>query len=264
MIISVVIPMYNAEETIIETLNSVKTQNVLPFEIIVINDGSTDDSNNIVSDYISKNSLLNITLINKINGGVSTARNAGIKAARGNWIALLDSDDKWFPNKLERQIEVLQQNPQIDFLGASRNGEYFGNILWKKINVLTKISYKMLLVKFVFIVPTIIFKKSITETVGFFDENQRYAEEGIYFIRIAKKFNCYLLNESLAFTGGGKNHFGDSGLSGNLKEMEKGELKNLKDLLGDKSINYLQYLGLVIFSILKYIRRIIVVKLRKI
>lgn len=264
MIISVVIPMYNAEKTIIETLDSVKDQSVLPFEIIVVNDGSNDNSLNLVKKYIRENSFLKISLIDKANGGVSTARNKGIKVAKGDWIALLDSDDKWFPGKLERQIEVIKRNPQIDFLGASRNGEYFGNILWKKINLLTKISYKMLLVKFVFIVPTIIFKKSITETVGFFDENQRYAEEGIYFIRIAEKFNCYLLNESLAFTGGGKNHFGDSGLSGNLKEMEKGELKNLKDLLDDKLINYLQYFGLVIFSVLKYIRRIIIVKFRKV
>jgi len=264
MTISVVIPVYNAEKTIIETLNSVKNQIILPDEIIVVNDGSKDNSLNLINEYIKDNQFLNIILIDKLNGGVSTARNAGIKSAIGEWIALLDSDDVWYPNKLKRQIEIIEQNPQIDFLGASRNGEDFNNILWKKIGLLTKISSKFLFVKFVFIVPTVLFKKSITETVGFFDEKQRYAEEGIYFIRIAQSFNCYLLNESLAFTGGGKNHFGDSGLSGNLKEMEKGELKNLKDALHEKMINYAEYSALVFFSVLKYLRRVIIVKLRKI
>lgn len=252
--------MYNSEKTIIRTLDSVKNQTVLPAEIIVVNDGSTDNSLNIVENYVSLNTFLRIMIVDKSNGGVSTARNAGIKASKGNWIALLDSDDEWLANKLERQIEILAQNPQIDFLGTNRNGEYFVNILWKKLDLLTKISPKLLLVKFIFVVPTVVFKKSITDAIGFFDESQRYAEEGNYFIRIAQKYNCYLLNESLVLTGGGKEHFGHSGLSGNMKEMEKGELKNIGDSLALEIINIFEYILLVVFSILKYFRRVIVVK----
>jgi glycosyltransferase involved in cell wall biosynthesis len=185
-----------------------------------------------------------------------------MSAATGNWIALLDSDDEWLPNKLERQIQVLKENPNIDFLGTNRNGEYFHKILWKKLSILTKISPKLLMIKFIFVVPTVIFRKKIVSDVGYFDETQKYAEEGNYFIRIAQKFNCFLLNESLAITGGGKAHFGHSGLSGNLKEMEKGELKNLKDALNLKIINTFEYFCLICFSVLKYVRRVLIVKIR--
>lgn len=260
--VSVVIPMYNSEKTVLQTLNSVISQTVLPYEIIVVNDGSTDKSKKVVEQFIIENKILPIKLVNKKNGGVSTARNEGIRAAAGNWIALLDSDDEWLPNKLHRQLEVIEKNPQIDFLGTNRNDEYFNSILWKKLDYLTKISPKLLMVKFIFVVPTVIFRKSIVDHVGLFDETQRYAEEGNYFIRIAHKFNCYLLNESLVVTGGGKAHFGHSGLSGNLKEMELGELKNLKDAKGLKIINIFEYYGLVLFSLLKYLRRLLIVKMR--
>ena len=263
MNISVVIPMYNSSETILSTLNSLKNQTCSPFEIIVVDDGSTDDSTIIVENFLVNNSILNVKLIKKLNGGVSSARNVGMKEAKGDWIALLDSDDVWLPNKLQRQIEVLNNNLEIDFLGTNRNGEYFENILWKKLNALTKISPRLLLVKFIFVVPTIIFKKEIISSIGYFDETQKYAEEGNYFIRIAQKFNCFLLNESLVMTGYGKAHFGHSGLSGNLKEMEKGELKNLKDALNLKIINHFEYSCLVAFSILKYFRRIVIVKIRQ-
>jgi len=262
MLISVIIPMYNSETTITNCINSVLNQTYKgDVEIIVVNDGSKDNSKAIVEDIIQDNKTkVSIELYNKINEGVSTARNIGIKMAKGDWIALLDSDDEWLPNKLERQIQVLTENPTIDFLGTNRNGEYFNNILWKKLNVLTRISPKILMVKFVFVVPTVIFRKKVIIDVGYFDETQKYAEEGNYFIRIAQKYNCFLLNESLVVTGGGKDHFGHSGLSGNLKEMEKGELKNLKDALNLKIINYFEYSCLVMFSILKYFRRIVIVK----
>lgn len=262
MLISVIIPMYNSETTITNCINSVLNQTYKgDVEIIVVNDGSKDNSKAIVEDIIQDNKTkVSIELYNKINEGVSTTRNIGIKMAKGDWIALLDSDDEWLPNKLERQIQVLTENPTIDFLGTNRNGEYFNNILWKKLNVLTRISPKILMVKFVFVVPTVIFRKKVIIDVGYFDETQKYAEEGNYFIRIAQKYNCFLLNESLVVTGGGKDHFGHSGLSGNLKEMEKGELKNLKDALNLKIINYFEYSCLVMFSILKYFRRIVIVK----
>ena len=78
--------------------------------MIIIDDGSTDNSANIVADFIITNQSLNFKLFKKTNGGVSSARNLGIKAANGDWISLLDSDDEWLPNKLERQIEIITKN----------------------------------------------------------------------------------------------------------------------------------------------------------
>lgn len=260
--ISVIIPVYNAEKTIFQALESVRNQSYKgDVEIIIVNDGSIDSSADIINNYVAIHSDLNIKVIDKINGGVSTARNAGMSIAKGQYIALLDSDDKWAPNKLERQIQVLSEHPEIDFLGTNRNGEFYKKVLWKKFSLLTKIPPKFLLVKNIFVIPTVIFKTEVVDGVGNFNEHQKHTEDGNFFLKVANKYNCYLLNESLAITGDGKAHFGASGLSANIKEMEKGELKNMRAAYYMGIINWFEYAGLVIFSLLKYLRRVIIVKI---
>ena len=110
--ISVVIPAYNAEKTIIECINSVLNQTRIDLieEIIIVDDGSKDQTANVVRENFD-NKLIRI--ISKSNGGVSSARNTGIKSAKGKWIALLDSDDIWLPNKIEKQVKAIQTYPQI-------------------------------------------------------------------------------------------------------------------------------------------------------
>ena len=264
MTISVIIPMFNAENTIIAALDSIKNQTYkCEYEIIIVNDGSKDASKTIVENYILKNPQMNITLVDQANGGVSKARNEGLKRAEGDYIALLDSDDEWLPEKIEKQMSVFEKNSNIDLLGTNRNNEYFKKFLGFKFNYLTKISSKLLLLKTFLVTPSVIFKKEILNNTGFFDEQQRFAEEGDYWIRICNKNNCYLVNESLVITGRGKPNFGFSGLSSNLWQMEKGELKNMKTALNLKIINIFEYFFLVIYSIAKFIRRLIIVKFRK-
>ncbi|WP_293899138.1 glycosyltransferase family 2 protein [Sphingobacterium sp. UBA5670] len=261
--ISVVIPMYNAAKTIIQTIESVFTQTWKgDIEIIVVNDGSKDNSKTLVEEYIKARSIHNIVLVNQENAGVSRARNEGMRRCSGDWICLLDSDDTWLPNKLERQLAILATDPTIDFLGTTRNGEYFPRLAFRRLGKINQISAKELLFKFLFVTPTIIFRREILERVGYFDENQRFAEEGNYFIRVAKACNCYLLNESLVITGGGKHDFGESGLSSNLWEMEKGELKNIQMAFSMGIINIAEYLFFNVFSVLKYIRRVLIVFFR--
>lgn len=262
--ISVIIPVFNAQNTIVKAIQSVLDQTFNGnIEIIIVDDGSVDQSFHVIKQFIEENKVENISVYKQENKGVSSARNTGMQKAKGHWIALLDSDDEWLPSKLERQFEVIQGNQDIDFLGTTRNNEHFKRIYFKQMNWLTKISPRLLLYKFVFVVPTVIFKRNILEKTGYFNEKQRYAEEGNYFIRICNQNNCYLLNESHVITGGGKAHFGESGLSGNLKEMEIGELKNLNFAYQSQIIGAFEYLFLVIFSILKYLRRIFLVMLRK-
>lgn len=264
MKISVIIPMYNAENTIVTALNSIKNQTYkCDYEIIVINDGSNDNSKAIVEKYILENPQLTIILVNQTNGGVSRARNEGLKRVTGDYIALLDSDDEWLPQKIEEQVLVLQKNNNIDFLGTNRNGEHFKSFLGYKFSNLTKISARMLLIKNFFPTPTILMKRKIIDEVGFFDENKKLAEEGDYWIRICSRNNCFLLNKSLVITGGGKPSFGHSGLSSNLWEMEKGDLKIIKEAHNQKIINIFECYFLYVFSLCKYFRRVIIVKLRK-
>ena len=257
--ISVVIPMYNASKTIERALNSIKDQTLkCNYQIIVVNDGSKDNSQEIVEKYIADNPQLNITLINQLNGGVSKARNTGLKHASGNLIAFLDSDDAWKEEKIEEQLKIFKNHYNVDFLGTGFAG--FG--IKAKIGKLKKISFEDLLFRNYFQPSTILMKREIVDKVGYFDENQKYAEEGNYFFRVSKDFKCFFLNQELIVFGDGKSGFGESGLSANLKEMEKGELKNLKFAYENKWIGFGLYFVTVCFSLLKYLRRIVIVKLR--
>jgi teichuronic acid biosynthesis glycosyltransferase TuaG len=98
--VSIIIPAYNASEYIQETISSVLNQSFQDFEVIVIDDGSTDGTVEIVEKFHDR-----IQLIRRSNGGAAKARNAGIEAARGEWLAFIDSDDIWLPEKLDRQLE---------------------------------------------------------------------------------------------------------------------------------------------------------------
>jgi glycosyltransferase involved in cell wall biosynthesis len=260
--ISVIIPMYNSQYTIENCIKSVLNQTYdCVNEIIVINDGSTDKSSQIVQKIAINESR--IILITKENGGVSSARNTGMRKATSDYIAFIDSDDEWHPSKLQKQFSVLLNDESIDLISTNRNGDHFRRFFFKKFHHVTKISSRLLLYKTFCVTSSVIIKKSVIDNIGLFDESQRYAEEGNYYIRICKDNNCVLLNESLVDQGGGKPTYGFSGLSANLKEMEKGELKNLKLAKNINLICIIEYYFLICYSFIKYIKRILIVKLRK-
>jgi glycosyltransferase involved in cell wall biosynthesis len=106
--VSVIIPAYNAEPYIAITLNSVLAQTYTDLEVIVVDDGSTDRTANIVAEIADRDGR--VSLLIQQNAGVAAARNAGIKAARGQWLAFLDADDIWHPQKLEQQLQCFQQS----------------------------------------------------------------------------------------------------------------------------------------------------------
>lgn len=258
MNISVVIPMYNSRETIINTLESIKLQTAIDniLEVIVVNDGSKDDSLEVVRKYKEENPSFPIVIIDQCNGGVSTARNKGMEVAKGEWIALLDSDDEWLPYKLEVQINTINQNQEIDFLGGPFNEKVL-RIFTKKIDSLYKAKISDICIRNFPQPSTVIFKKKIYDEIGGFDQKQKYAEDGNYFLKICDKYNLYYLPELLIIYDGGKKGFGVSGLSANLKKMYEGNKKNIKELKNDNKISTFFYLFLKTFYFLKYIRRII-------
>ena len=112
---SVVIPLYNKADTIARTVRSVATQTFKDWELIVVNDGSTDDSLS-VAKRLSKD--IPMRIIDKSNGGVSSARNEGARVAAGQYIALLDGDDIWFPNHLALLAKAIAKHPEVKFFGT--------------------------------------------------------------------------------------------------------------------------------------------------
>lgn len=116
--VSVVVPAYNAAWCVRKAIDSVLAQDFRDFELIVVNDGSTDDTLAVLRGYGDA-----IRVVDQRNGGMSNARNAGIRAARGEFLAFLDSDDWWLPGKLGRQVALLRARPDLGFCSCTARVE---------------------------------------------------------------------------------------------------------------------------------------------
>lgn len=123
--ISVVIPLYNKSTSVVRTINSVLAQTVLPLEIVVVDDGSTDNGVEIIQHYLNNK----IRLFCQSNQGVSAARNKGVQYANGSHIAFLDADDEWLPNHIEYLSKLIRKYPQAAMFSTAhqirRQGEVF-------------------------------------------------------------------------------------------------------------------------------------------
>jgi glycosyltransferase involved in cell wall biosynthesis len=109
--VSVIIPVYNAERYLRAAIESVLTQTVLPLEIIVVDDGSTDASGTVARRFVP-----NVRVVTQPNEGPAAARNCGVSLARGDYLAFLDADDLWLPGKLTQQLAILQSQPTVDMV----------------------------------------------------------------------------------------------------------------------------------------------------
>jgi glycosyltransferase involved in cell wall biosynthesis len=120
--ISVIIPCYNAERWIWRAITSVLNQTVRPAEILVVDDGSTDSTAEAVRKYGPE-----VRYFYQQNSGPGAARNLGIRHAESEWIAFLDADDEWLPNKIESQLRILEKNPDLKWCGCAREDVKNGN-----------------------------------------------------------------------------------------------------------------------------------------
>lgn len=262
--ISVVIPMYNSRDTIENAVNSVINQTYHDkIEIIVVNDGSEDGCEKLIEKIISKNlENRHVKLINQKNLGVSNARNRGINEAKGIWIALLDSDDVWLPEKLDKQVEAINSNSRIQFIGTNRNGELYP-FFQKSKQVLYSLNAKEIIAKWHPHTSTALIKKEALLKAGLYDKSRTHAEDGDLWLKIAQYCELYVLNEDLVYTGGGKRSFGESGLSANMPKMYEGEILALKGARYRKQISRLEYLLFYFWLSIKYCRRVAIVGLTK-
>jgi glycosyltransferase involved in cell wall biosynthesis len=122
-LVSVVIPVFNAEETIVEALESVSCQTYSPIELVVVDDGSTDNTTEVINNYhqwhlknCQEKTPIEFRYIHQENGGPSKARNTGIMASNGEYIAFLDADDLWTGDKLEKQLRIFSREPSVDIV----------------------------------------------------------------------------------------------------------------------------------------------------
>lgn len=250
--ISVVIPVYNSGKTALVALKSVLIQTYTHWEIILVDDGSKDDSFFLLKSYLEKlpsEESDKIRLFQQVNAGPSSARNFGIEKAKGEYIAFLDSDDQWDENKLQIQMEYFNDDNLLSLCGTAFGKKRIPSHLRFQV-----ISFKKALFKNYFSTPTVVVKSQILKNIRF-DVNQKYSEDYKLWLQIAYQYKCIYINSILAKNQSGKNDYGDSGLSANLWQMEKGEISNYIFLYNSNRIGMYTLLICVINSILKFFIR---------
>jgi glycosyltransferase involved in cell wall biosynthesis len=201
--ISVIIPVFNRKTRILKTITSVLQQSFTDFELIIIDDGSTDGTNEVLHE-IKKTSPQNIEIIKQVNGGVSSARNAGIIKARGEYIAFCDSDDLWISSKLEEQIMTMRSNSwkicQTEETWI-RNGKQVNSM--KKHKKCSGDIFIQSLYLCLVSPSAVMIKKEIFNEIGLFDEKLRACEDFDLWLRILLKHPIYLYEKALIYKTGG-------------------------------------------------------------
>ena len=163
-LVSVIIPCYNSKHTIEKTIKSVLNQTYLNFEIVLVDDCSTDDSRQLLAQYEEQYQQVKFVLL-KENSGAAVARNEGLKVAKGQYIAFLDSDDTWVPEKLEKQVDFMKKK-QVAFSYTSYDVIDVNNQRIKKpLKIKERATYKTLLKKTLIATPTAMIDRNMTGEV---------------------------------------------------------------------------------------------------
>jgi glycosyltransferase involved in cell wall biosynthesis len=198
--VSVIIPTHNRAGLLPRAVRSVLDQSHPAEEIIVVDDGSTDHT-----ERVLRTEFPNIDYVRQENRGVAAARNRGIREARGEWLAFLDSDDEWLPRKLERQLDALRKEP--DFLLCHTNEIWIRR--GKRVNPMKKHAksgghiFEECLPLCVVSPSSVIAHRSLFERVGLFDESLPACEDYDLWLRVCSRFPVLYLEEPLIMKYGG-------------------------------------------------------------
>lgn len=251
--VSVIIPCFNCQNTIMRAVKSVFMQILKPLEVILVNDCSTDQTIDVLKDIKKRYGEDWIKIIDlEKNKGPSYARNIGWELAKGDYVAFLDADDSWYPEKIKLQYTLMKKNPSIYISGhlidyPSKKNKSFDN------EILT-ISLSKALIKNYFITPSVMVKRKIPER---FDVNQRHSEDYLLWLTILNKYGKgRVINKYMGELY--KHPYGESGLSGNLWLMEKGELTTYKKMFPKiKGIKKFVLIPVMLISLMKFVRRLL-------
>lgn len=210
-LVSVIIPAYNHEMYIEEAIQSVINQTYKNIELIVINDGSTDGTGSIITNFIEKNNNFNIEYLSKPNEGICRTLNKGLELAKGKYVALLASDDMCMPDRIEKQLQLMEENANIGLVFSDhffmrfnqitqlKATDYKPNIRKCFINNIQNVNmYEKLLTENIIPALTVFVRKECFDKVGGFDNNL-WAEDYDMWLRISKEYPIAFIDEPLAY-----------------------------------------------------------------
>ena len=246
-LVSVIIPAYNVEKVIVDALDSVYAQTYRPIEVIVIDDGSTDNTSEIINNY--KESIckaggdIDLIYICQENSGPSRARNTGINAAKGEYIAFLDADDLWAGDKLDKQMQLFKREQRIDVIFCnvettkSKNGKVDSFVMFER-NKLNKDFFghdyivlnpfeKLLKTNFM-LTPAVIAKKTCFKNGFFFNEKRRHAEDWELWLKMSLYYKFGYINDVCVYVKDD-----DDGLCSETEEMIKSSIDVIEKFIGE-------------------------------
>lgn len=196
--ISVIIPVFNCEKYVSEAVESVLLQTYQDFEVIVVNDGSTDNTEEVLKAYFDR-----IIYIYQENKGIAAARNTGIRASKGKYLAFLDSDDIWEKDKLDGQVIFLNTNKEFDLVYEDYIPFNDKGLIRDHFSILKDFPrpsgniFKPLILSTLFPTSTVIVKRDVLDDLGIFDESFKMGEDYELWLRIAGKYNIGYLKQRL-------------------------------------------------------------------
>jgi len=249
--VSVIIPTYNYGRFLSSAIESVMKQTYRDYEIIVIDDGSTDDTKEVMEKYCGT-----IRYIYQSNKGVSTARNKGIGIAKGQYIAFLDADDYWLPEKLDKSIKFLENN-NFDWICTSRfkiteNGECPERKIAARSGIYEPKSFKLSNLEIALFNPeysiaitsTVLIRRTCFNKAGLFDTSFRIGEDIDLWLRLKEAgFNGGYLDDALTVGRGHITSLTRNGFADNLNESIKVARKHAAILKINKIFNSRLYSG---------------------
>lgn len=232
---------------------------MVPSEVIIVEDFSLDETLSVLRN-LERTYLGSVKIIQmQFNMGAASARNAAWELVRQPYVAFLDADDSWHPEKLKIQYGYMKENPEVALCGHQ--------CVWLRVNEVApnppkylrvaKINASNLLFKNAFSTPTVMLKSDISFR---FRNGKRYAEDLLLWQQIALAgLGVVRIESPLAYMH--KSAYGVGGLSAQLWKMERGELHNFVVLYRAGSINFVTYMGATLFSVIKFIKRLLVTKM---
>lgn len=231
---SVIIPTYNRKTLLKTALESVLDQTFDDFEVVIIDDGSTDNTNKMIERYEDKR----IKYIHQDNHGVAHARNRGIENSEGKFIAFLDSDDKWVRQKLQRACDYINECPAISIFHTEEVWYKGGKLLNQKKKHMKPSGhvYKYALPLCCISISTAVINKKVFNDVGLFDESLPACEDYDFWLRATHKYEVKLIKEYLTIKDGGR----PDQLS-SQRGLDRYRIKALEKMLLSKELNRNEY-----------------------
>lgn len=238
--VSVIVPTYNRAEFLNRALMSVVKQTVKCSEIIVVDDGSTDDTANLLHKF-SRTIEIPLKIIRQENKGPAAARNLGITSAKQEYVAFLDSDDHWNKRKIEIQYKILQDNPEYFISHTKEKWLRRGAHLNQKKKHIPRHGdiFDHCLQLCGVGMSTVMIRSDLFEKIGLFDENIRCCEDYDFWLRVSCRFPFYLVNEPLTVKEGGRE---DQVSSIYRMGMDRIRVYALKKIIDSKILTEKQYL----------------------